>query len=103
MITTIPATNSQGITITVYRPTRADVEAVTVGELAPDCFGYMAEVKEIFARQEDCNGKLFVCYYTKHGGNGGSVSNSIKEGQVCRDVGTTRAFKSGELDKYDIK
>lgn len=84
-----------------YVPTRKEVEAVQVGSQAPDCFGRMAEVKEVFGRGDDINGKAYVCYYTYFGSNGGSISNSLKEDELLRSVEACRDRTSWELDEIE--
>lgn len=89
--------------MTAYRPTRAEIDALQVGQLAPDCFGRLAEVKSIYARSDDINGKRFVCYYTVFGSGGSTCSMSQKEGEVSRDAGTCRIGTSAEIDAHDLK
>lgn len=84
-----------------YVPTRKEVEAVKVGSMAPNCFGEMAEVKEVFGRGDDINGKAYVCYYTYFGKDGGSISNSLKEDELLRSVAACRNYTSWELDEIE--
>ncbi|MEN6533253.1 MAG: hypothetical protein ABFD89_06290 [Bryobacteraceae bacterium] len=74
--------------VLVTRPTRADVESLSVGDLAPDVFGRMAPVSEVFARGDDINGRAYACYYTRFGERGG-ISGSIKEGEPVGTVPAT--------------
>ena len=67
--------------ILVTRPTRADVQGLKVGDMAPDVFGAMSLVVEVFAQQDDCNGRAFVCFYTAFGTDGGRMSGSMNEGE----------------------
>lgn len=80
-----------------YIPTRAQLEAMKVGDQALDCWGRMAEVTEITARRLDINGKMFVCYYTKSG-PASSCSMSVKEGELTRTAALSRLHKSAEVD-----
>ncbi len=84
----------------IYIPTRADVEAVTEGELAPDCFGNWMPVTKIFARGTDQKGRLYVCYYTQFGPNS-SISNSLTEGHINRTVPLTAKFTGHEVDEIE--
>ena len=81
----------------IYIPTRAEIEALQEGDLAPDCFGHWKRVTRIFARGNDVNGKAFVCYYTELG-HGASISNSLQEGKINRTVALTGKYTSHELD-----
>ncbi len=81
----------------IYIPTRAEIEAIKEGDLAPDCFGQWRRVIKIFARGDDVNGKAYICYYTEFGANA-SISNSLKEGEINRTVGLTGKYTSHELD-----
>jgi hypothetical protein len=83
-------------------PTREDIETLKVGDLAPDCFGRMNRVTEIFAQKDDINGRAFVCYYTAFG-TSGSCSHSMKEGELLRTVATSNAYTSAELDAIERK
>lgn len=81
-------------------PTRKDIEAIKVGDLALDCWGHMRRVTQITARREDIHGKLFCCYYTDMGNNS-SCSMSQKEDELTRTVGVCCKFKSRELDNIE--
>jgi hypothetical protein len=76
-------------------PERMDIENLEVGMCAPNCFGGLSTVIEISCKKEDIKGKLFVCYCVKHGS--GSISMSMKEGELIRDVETCSFFTSNEL------
>lgn len=78
--------------ILVTKPTREDVENLKVGDLAPDCFGKMRRVTEIFARREDINGKLFVCFYTEFGERS-TMSGSMKEDEIVATTEISSKFK----------
>ena len=84
----------------IYIPTRAEIEALEVGDLAPDCFGHWKLVTRIFGRGDDINGKAYVCYYTEYGVRG-SISNSLKEGQINRTVPLCGRYTSHELDQME--
>jgi hypothetical protein len=86
--------------ITAYLPTRADIESVTVGSFAPNAWGQLREVVEISAKREDIMGRLFVCYYTEFG-PGSRISDSLKQDELHRDVATSRAHTSRELDDIE--
>ena len=87
-------------------PTTADVANLKVGDLAPDCFGRMSRVTRIFARKEDINGNLFVCYYcamneNDTAENGCGCSASMKAGELVRTVALTGLLKSAECDALE--
>lgn len=81
----------------MYVPTRQEIMNFVVGSFAPDCFGGWHEITRIYAYKEDIHGKLFICYYTKHGENG-QISNSLKEGELNRTVALSGKHTSHELD-----
>lgn len=83
-----------------YIPTRNEIEALKIGDLAPDCFGNWKPVTRIFAKGTDQDGKSYVCYYTKFGSNS-AISNSLKEGRINRTVLLTAKFTSFELDEIE--
>jgi hypothetical protein len=80
--------------ILITRPTREDIESLKIGDLAPDCFGNVSKVVTIFAKKEDISGKLFACYYVEFGSNGGTISNSIKEGEPVPTIPATSKYFS---------
>ena len=86
----------------IYIPTRAEIEALKEGDLAPDCFGNWKLVTKIYGRGNDLNGKAYVCYYTEFG-PGASISNSLSEGKINRTVALTGKFTSHELDLMEKK
>lgn len=100
MITMIPVETKHGV-ITVHFPTHEDLASLKVGDRAPSSLGPEAEVTEIFASGTDINGKFYVCYYTRFGENG-SVSTSLKEGEIPRTVDLCRAFTSAEIDAMQM-
>lgn len=73
------------------RPTREDVEALQVGGLAPDVWGRMRAVTEIYARGEDTAGRAYVCYYTAMSATS-SVSGSMKEGETVSTLPLVNRF-----------
>lgn len=81
-------------------PTRAEIEALKVGDQAPDCFGRMAKVTDILYRGIDTKDRYFVGYYTKHGDNG-KISMSMKEGCIARTVGFTVRYTSAQIDALE--
>lgn len=66
--------------ILVTRPTRDDVLNLQVRDLAPDCFGAMKPVTEIFGRGVNVHGKVFVCYCVEFGEPG--TTSTISEGMT---------------------
>ena len=88
-------------------PEAADVEAVKVGGLAPDCFGKLALVTRVTARDVvRANGNPFVHYYTYLGPgdtveNGCGCSNSMVAGNLMRSVHLTGLLNSAECDTLE--
>ena len=79
-------------------PSRNDINALKVGDLAPNAFGSMAEVVEITCRRDDIEGKRFVLYYTRTSPTS-QMSMSMKEGRLIRHAGLRRT--SAELDAIE--
>lgn len=63
-----------------FVPTREWIESLSVGDFAPNCFGDLREVKEIYHRREDIHGKLFVCTKLEYGERC-TISQSFKESE----------------------
>ena len=82
--------------LTVVCPSADDVLNLKVGDLAPDCFGEEKPITSIFARGFDVTGRAYVCYYTEFGARG-SVSNSLKEGEIPRTLDLTSKLSSAEI------
>lgn len=81
--------------ILVTRPTQDDILNLKVGDLAPDCFGRMSKVVEIYALSKDVKGKWFVCYYVEFGPNA-KISESLKEGEPLSTVPATAKWSRSE-------
>lgn len=79
-------------------PTLDDVVNLRVGDLAPNCFGALAEVTEIRYRGTDLHGKAFVGYYTRTG-HTSSISMSMKQDELVRHAGLLQT--SAELDAIE--
>lgn len=84
----------------LYIPTRTDIESLSVGNKAMDCFGKMNEVVKVEHKGLDINGKLFVCYATWFS-HATSISMSMKEDELVRHVGTGAKFNSHQLDDIE--
>lgn len=73
-------------------PTKADIENLKEGDLAPNCFGEESPITQIFAKDTDISGRKFICYYVKFGPNG-QISHSLTEGEIdfpCTDHRTAQ-------------
>ncbi len=82
-------------------PSREDVMNLKVGDLAPDAFGRMSEVVEIYAGpKDDCNGRAFACYYVRFGIEG-KMSSSVKQDEVVRSIASSNHFTSAEIDAIE--
>lgn len=93
---TIPTTQVPRPCAWFWMPTRPEIEAIQVGALAPNCFGYLARVSEVFGRGTDINGNRYVCYKTELGA-GSTITASLTEGQVVRHIGLSAAFTATEI------
>ncbi len=88
-----------------FLPTRADIEALQVGDLAPssmstdDPDGFEI-VTEITHKGVDIHGKAFACYYTRFG-EGATISTSMKEDELYRTLRYCIKRKSYELDQIE--
>lgn len=81
-----------------FIPSRNDIDALKVGDQAPNAFGRMAEVVEISCRKDDIEGKRFVLYYTRTSATS-QMSMSMKEGRLVRHAGLHNT--SAELDAIE--
>lgn len=88
---------TKGQLLTVFAPSRQDIENLQVGDFAPACFGHVRRVVRITARRDDVNGKLFVCYYTEHGTNS-SISDDAKEGEMHDSVAWSVGSLHSEME-----
>jgi hypothetical protein len=89
-------------------PSKADVESVAVGKLAPNCFGSESIVTRISYIGNDIHGKRFVCYVTAMSerdtpGNGCGCSTSMKEGELIRTVALTGIYSSAQCDSLELE
>ena len=84
--------------MTLYFPTREDVQGLKVGDYAPDCFGREAEVIEITYSGDDIHGRAYVGYYTAFGSNHGRISMSVKQDCIVSTVRVSDLFTSAEID-----
>jgi len=84
----------------VFMPTRADIEALGLGDLALNAFGQYARVVEISTRGVDTAGALFVCYYTEQSPTS-RMSMSMKEGEIVRTVALSFAHRSAEIEDME--
>ena len=81
---------------TALVPDAAQVAALSVGDLAIDCFGKLREVVEINYRGTDLNGKTFVGYSTEFGPHS-SITASMKDGEIVATAALTGQYKSVEI------
>ena len=92
--------NINGTMVNYFVPAAHDVNLLSVGDLALDCFGRWSKVTEIFGTGTDKQGREFVCFYTKHGENG-QVSQSYKRDELVRTVALSAKHTSHELDDIE--
>jgi len=86
--------------MTIFMPTREQVQSLKVGDFALDCFGKMREVVEVYGRGDDIHGKAYVCFYTEWGLSS-RISNSMKEDEILRTLPVCREYKSAEIDAME--
>ncbi len=85
----------------LYIPTRLDIESLSVGDMAMDCFGKVSQVSQITHRGITLSGKAFILYYTASPTGNGQISMSMKEDELVRHVGTSAKFTSRQLDDIE--
>jgi hypothetical protein len=93
---TLEIKNSAG-SLSVYFPTREDVQGLKLGDLAPNAFGKLARVTSINVQCDDVNGKAFACYAVQWGEHW-TMANSIKQDEIFRTVSLSLHFRSAEID-----
>ena len=86
----------------LFMPDRDYIQALEVGDLAPNAFGELARVASITFRGVDVKGKLFVGYYVEFG-NGGTMSHSLKEDRVDRTARLSNVHNSAEIDRLEAE
>ena len=83
----------------LYIPTRTDIESLTVGDMAMDCFGHMRPVAEVNFRGIDLRGKAYVDFRLDFGPHS-TITQIYREDELVRHVGT-QADGSLELERLD--
>lgn len=83
-------------------PTRTQVQNLTVGQLALNCFGNYAEVVSITGQGNDINGKAYVCFTLRFGPHS-TISQSYKEGELVITTALSREYTSAQLDMIERK
>jgi hypothetical protein len=83
-----------------FIPTKQEILDLEVGSLAPDFTGQLKEVVEITAKEQDINGKWFICYYVEFGKNG-KISHSLKEDKLDLSLPLCKEYTSHELDNIE--
>jgi len=86
----------------LYIPTRTDIESLKVGDMALNCFGREAEVVEVSFRGNDLNGKAYVGLKVEFGPHS-TITQSYKEDELVRHVGTSAKFNSHQLDLIEAE
>ncbi len=85
----------------LYIPTLHDIESLSVGDMAMDCFGNMRQVVEVNFRGVDIRGKAYVGFKVEFGPHS-TVTQSYKENELVRHVGTSKYFNSWQLDDIEV-
>ncbi len=84
----------------LYIPTLHDIESLSVGDMAMDCLGRMRPVAEVNFRGTDLRGKAYVGFKVEFGPHS-TITQSYKEDELVRHVGTSRCFTSLQLDDIE--
>lgn len=83
-------------------PTREQVEQLQVGDEAPDCFGKMRKVVNVYHRSyQPTSGLQYVLYNTEFGPNS-RITGDLTENTLLRTIALTRLFNSRQLDDIEI-
>ena len=77
---------------TMPMPTRDDINNLVVGDVAPHSLGE-SPVVSISYIGDDVNGKRFVGYYCQFGANGGTISGSLKEGEILWPINDPHTYE----------
>ena len=77
-----------------FRPSARVVQDLDVGSIAPDEFGNLRRVAEVYARGEDLQGRPFVCVNLERGDC--LVSASYKVGERHASVSGWTTLPEGE-------
>ena len=80
-------------------PSREDISNLKVGDIAPSSFG-PKKVVEISYRGLNINDKAYVGYRVELSA-GFTLSHSLTEDKISRDLLTTKAFNSFQLDQIE--
>ncbi len=75
------------------RPTRDDIEQLSVGDYVPNCFGKLAPITSITFRGISIQGKAYVGYYTQFSDNA-TISGSMTEGEYLATVPMTAKYNT---------
>ena len=78
----MPRYEVDGWPVTV--PTRAEVEGLRPGDIAPTVCGELPVI-EVTCQKNDIHGKAFVCYICRFGPTS-SITGSMKEGEPEADL-----------------
>jgi len=84
----------------IFKPAKAWIENLREGDLAPDCFGRLAEVVRVSYRGTDTLGREFVGVDLLFGERG-TISDSYKAGRIHRSVPLCNRYTSAELDALE--
>lgn len=82
-----------------YIPTKQQIQSYQVGDLAPNCFGE-GRITEIYAKQQNVQGKWFICYYTQLR-EGSTISHSLTEDKLDRTLALSKNYTSHQLDDIE--
>ncbi len=85
----------------LYIPTLHEIESLSVGDMALNCFGQEAKVTQVTHRGTDIYGKAYVLYFTATATGNGEMSMSMREDELVRHVGTSKYFNSWQLDDIE--
>lgn len=87
--------------LTVWFPSRKDINSLAVGDQAPDPFGRESEVTRIYSQgKTDREGRAFVLYYVQFGPQS-EISMGLVEDSLPRTVDLSAKLTSAEIDNME--
>jgi len=86
----------------LYIPTLQDIESLKVDDMGLDCFGNIRQVVEVNWRGTDFKGKAYVGFKVEFGPHS-TITQSYKEDELVRHVGTSKYFNSWQLDDIEAE
>lgn len=83
----------------IQLPSREEVTETQPGEEILTVWGRRQTVTEVYGRGDDMKGRAYVCGYATDGS--GTISASMKEGELIRTLPVTQILNSAECDEIE--